>query len=75
MILVIPKMDLYPYSTQATNHPNRHELIFLSAGIREVSLFISPIVMFYESVPIQRIFGGISAIRLESRKNSLRLAK
>ena len=29
-----------PYSTQATNRPNRHELIFfLFGGIREVSLF------------------------------------
>ena len=31
---------LYPYSTQATNRPNRHELVFfLFGGIREVSLF------------------------------------
>ena len=49
---------LYPYSTQATNRPNRHELIFLfggrgGGGIREVSLKNSPIVIFYESVPIQ----------------------
>ena len=49
---------IYPYSTQATNRPNRHELIFNDSGgggggIREVSLFFSPIVMFYESVPIQ----------------------
>ena len=46
--------DLYPYSTQTTNRPNRHELIFfLFGGIREVSLFFSPIVMSYESFPIQ----------------------
>ena len=46
---------LYPYSTQATNRSNRLELIFIdSGGIREVSLFFfPPIVMFYESVPIQ----------------------
>ena len=32
---------LYPYSTQATNRLNRHELIFfLFGGIREVLLFI-----------------------------------
>ena len=30
---------VYPYSTQATNRPNRHELIsYLYGGIREVSL-------------------------------------
>ena len=46
---------LYPYSTQATNRRNRQELIFfLFGGIREVSLiFFSPIVMSYESFPIQ----------------------
>ena len=49
-------------------------------GIREVSLFFSPIVMIYESVPIQircryEYSGGIGSIWLESRKNSPRLAK
>ena len=35
----VPVNRLYPYSTQATNRPNRHELIFyLFGGIREVSL-------------------------------------
>ena len=34
------KHMLYPHSTQATNRPNRHELIFfLFGGIREVSFF------------------------------------
>ena len=45
---------LYPYSTQAMNCPNLHELIFfLFGGIREVSFFFSPIVMSYESFLIQ----------------------
>ena len=36
--LKLKLFDEYPYSTQATNHPNRHELIFfLFGGIREVS--------------------------------------
>ena len=72
--------NLYPYSTQATNRPNRHELIFfLFVGIREVSL-----IFFFSNrdelrvIPDSdtmslRIFGGIGSIRLESRKNSLRL--
>ena len=42
--------------------------------------FFSPIVMFYEVSPDSdtmslRIFRGIGSTRLESRKNSLRLAK
>ena len=42
---------LYPYSTQVMNRTDRHKLIFLiqGGGIREVSLFFSPIVMFYTS--------------------------
>ena len=60
LIACEPCVSLYPYSTQATNRPNRHELVYSysggggGGGIREVSLNkISPIVMFYESVPIQ----------------------
>ena len=57
MTNVVAKVDaqtsaqtrLYPYSTQATNRANRHELIFIG-GIREVLLKKkSPI----DSVPIQ----------------------
>ena len=65
----------YPYSTQATN---RHELIFfLFGGIREVSFFFSNrdelrVIPDSDTMSIQ-IFGGIGSIRLESRKNSLRL--
>ena len=72
---------LYPYSTQATNRPNRHELIFLFfGGIREVSLIffshrdalrVSP---DSDTMSLQ-VFGVIGSIRLESRKNLLRLAK
>ena len=67
---------LYPYSTQATN---RHELIFfLFGGIREVSLIFfsnrDELRVNPDSDTMSlRIFGGISSIRLESRKNSLRL--
>ena len=61
---------LYPYSTKAKNRPNRHELLFLlfgGGGIREVSLIFSPIVMFYESVPIQiRCLYEYSGNRLNS---------
>ena len=73
---------LYPYSTQATNRPNRHELIFFlfvrgggGGGVREVSLQkisnrevlrVSP----DSDTMSLRIFGGIGSIRLESRKNS-----
>ena len=74
-------VQLYSYSTQATNRPNRHELFFflLFGGIREVSLIffsnrdalrVSP----DSDTMSLRIFGGIGSIRLESRKNSLRLA-
>ena len=68
---------LYPYSTQATN---RHELIFfLFGGIREVSLFFffsnrDELRVITDSDTMSlRIFGVIGSIRLESRKNSLRL--
>ena len=77
---------LYPYSTQATNRPNQHELIFLlggggvGGGIRDVSL-----IFFFNLDVLRvspdsdtmslRIFGGIGSSRLESHKNSLRLAK
>ena len=69
---------LYPYSTQATNRPNRHEFIFfLFGGIREVSFFFSNrdelrVIPDSDTMSL-RIFGGIGSIRLESRKNSLRL--
>ena len=54
LLAFIFEQSSYPYSIQATNRPNRHELIFyLFGGIREVSLFFSPIVMFYESFPTQ----------------------
>ena len=72
---------LYPYSTQATNRPNRRELtFFLFGGIREVSLiFLSNRDVLRVSPDSDtmslRIFGNIGSIRLESRKNSLRLAK
>ena len=71
---------LYPYSTQATNRPNRHELIFyLFGGIREVSLknFSNRDALRVNpgsDTMSLRTFGGIGSIRLESRKNSLRLA-
>ena len=67
---------LYPYSTQATN---RHELIFfLFGGIREVSLFFFSNRDELRVIPDSdtmslRIFGEIGSIRLESRKNSVRL--
>ena len=70
---------LYPYSTQATNRPNRHELIFfLFGGIRKVSLFFFSnrdelrVIPDADTMSL-RIFGGIGSIRLESRKDSLRL--
>ena len=72
----------YPYSTQATNRPNRHELIFFlfggGGGIREVSLFFFSNRDELRVIPDSdrmslRIFGGIGSIRPESRKNSLRL--
>ena len=45
---------LYPYSTQATNRANRHELIFIdSGGFVWFLNFFSPIVMFFETVPMQ----------------------
>ena len=68
------------YSTQATNSLNRHELIFyLFGGIREVSLKklfnrdVLQVSTDSDTMSLQ-IFGGIGSIRLESRKNSLRLA-
>ena len=73
---------LYPYSTQATNRPNRHELIFFlfggDGGIREVSLIFFSNCDELRVIPDSdtmslRIFGGIGSIRLESRKNSLRV--
>ena len=54
-----PRIDpatpgLYLYSTQATNRPNRRELIFLYSGdLWGFIKFCSPIVIFYKSVPIQ----------------------
>ena len=73
--------QLYPYSRQATNRPKRHEWIYsLFGGIREVSLKkisnrdvlrVSP----DSDTMSLRIFGGIGSIRLESHKNSLRLAR
>ena len=75
------KHGLYPYSTQARNRANHHELIFYwfegdSWGFiiffsnRDV-LRVSP----NSDTMSLRLFGGIGSIRLESRKNSLRLAK
>ena len=69
---------LYPYSTQATNRPNHHELIFvLFWGIREVSLIFflqswwaTSYSRFRYDV-VTNIRGG--SIQLESHKNSLRL--
>ena len=71
--------NLYPYFTQATNRPNRHELIFfLFGGIREVSLIFfsnrDDLRGISDSDKMSlRIFMEISSIWLESRKNSLRL--
>ena len=68
--------ELYPYSTQATN---RHVFIFfLFRGNREVSLFFFSNCDELRVIPDSdttslRIFGEIGSIRLESRKNSLRL--
>ena len=77
---------LYPYSTQATNRPNRHELFFFlfggggggGGGIRKVSLFFFSNCDELRVIPDSdrmslRILVGIGSIRLESRKNSLRL--
>ena len=70
---------LYPYSTQTTNRPNRHEsILFLFGGIGEVSLIFFSNRDELRVIPDSdtmslRIFGVIGIIRLESRKNSLRL--
>ena len=75
---------LYPYSTQATNCPNRHELIYFNwvgGGGREVSLIffsnrdvlrVSP---DSDTMSLRILGGGVGSIWLESRKSSLRLAK
>ena len=70
----------YPYSTQATNRPNRHELIFFSylgEFVRFHYFFFSNrdelrVIPDSDTMSL-RIFGAIGSIRLESRKNSLRL--
>ena len=83
----VPQTQLYVHmrgSRGARTRPSRHELIFLfgggGGGVVRFHYFFSTIVMFYESVPIQircqyEYSGGIGSIRLESRENSLRLAK
>ena len=67
---------LYPYSTQATNRP---ELIFCSysGGFVRFHFFFSNrdelrVIPDSDTMSL-RIFGEIGSIRLESRKNSLRL--
>ena len=73
----------YPYSTQATNRQNRHELIFFLFGGVGGGGFVRFHYFFFSNrdevrvIPDSdtmslRIFGGIGSIRLESRKNSLR---
>ena len=67
-----PLAILYPYSTQAKNRPNRHELIFyLFGGIGEVSLkkFSNRDVLRVSpdsDTMSLRIFGGGGGGRLNS---------
>ena len=80
MFVSLSYFDLYPYSTQATNRPNRHVLIFFSNSggfVRFHYFFFSNrdelrVIPDSDKMSL-RIFGGIGSIRLESRKNSLRL--
>ena len=79
-------VHLYPHSTQAMNRPNRHELIFflIRGGGGGGGGFVRFRYFFFSNrdelrvIPDSdtmslRIFGRIGSIRLESRKNSLRL--